>query len=121
MTEYHLNQSLQPFTPVTCDNCGWEGPAGDLEEVNDLELRLDPGYIVPAGDCPECHRFAYVDEVSLHTLKSLLTDFFDQGGNLRLGNIVLRGKRIDLTDIGVSFNEGDYADKIEVAPQYSKK
>lgn len=46
-----------------CDNCEWYGKANDLgctlDETPDLHERLDPGSVVPAGECPECQCFAY--------------------------------------------------------------
>lgn len=43
-----------------CGNCDWIGPAGDLEMINDIQERLTPGSIVPAGQCPECGALAYL-------------------------------------------------------------
>jgi predicted RNA-binding Zn-ribbon protein involved in translation (DUF1610 family) len=45
--------------PIHCDNCDWEGDLdGDdytvLGHVEDLEVRINPGEIVPAGECPDC-------------------------------------------------------------------
>lgn len=49
-----------------CDNCQWEGLESelgcDLEETPDLDQRLDPGSVVPVGECPECGCFAYIVE-----------------------------------------------------------
>jgi len=46
-----------------CGNCDWEGTANELgcplDETPDLHERLDPGSVVPAGECPECRCFAY--------------------------------------------------------------
>lgn len=48
-----------------CDNCDWTGPAEKLactlEECEGLNERLDAGSVVPAGDCPECGCFAYLE------------------------------------------------------------
>lgn len=48
--------------PCTCDNCDWTGDAAKLEMIRDIELRLDPGGTVPAGQCPECDGLAYLDD-----------------------------------------------------------
>lgn len=53
------------MTTCTCDNCGWTGHTGelrcDLTTTPDLNVRLTPGSIVPAGECPECGCFAYLE------------------------------------------------------------
>jgi hypothetical protein len=52
------------MSKVSCDNCQWEGDEEQLGrtlvEVHHLGERLDPGSIVPAGECPECSCFAYL-------------------------------------------------------------
>ena len=44
-----------------CDNCNWTGePAIDsIAAIPDLYSRLDPGGIVPSGECPECGCLCY--------------------------------------------------------------
>jgi hypothetical protein len=42
-----------------CGDCDWAGPAGELLQASDLDERLDPGSIVPAGECPKCGSLAY--------------------------------------------------------------
>ena len=48
----------------TCDNCNWTGDEADLRfditDCPDLNDRLEPGSVVPAGECPECGSFAYL-------------------------------------------------------------
>lgn len=43
-----------------CDCCDWHGDASDLDQVENLEERLDPGGVVPAGQCPACAALAYL-------------------------------------------------------------
>lgn len=54
------------LTQCRCDCCDWFGPMQDLraqlEEVEYPLERLEPGSIVPAGECPECGAFAYIDD-----------------------------------------------------------
>ena len=46
-----------------CDNCGWEGePLFGLEEIVDLVERIDPGGVVPSGECPECDALCYPEQ-----------------------------------------------------------
>lgn len=46
-----------------CDDCDWIGPESDLRcelgDIPDLCERLDPGGVVPSGECPECGALAY--------------------------------------------------------------
>jgi hypothetical protein len=42
-----------------CDDCGRTWPIGDLAEPKRLSERLDPGGVVPAGECPDCGALAY--------------------------------------------------------------
>lgn len=51
-----------PGDPCTCEDCGWRGPAEDLDWISDPSYRLDPGGVVPAGQCPECGALAYLDD-----------------------------------------------------------
>lgn len=43
-----------------CGNCSRVEPAIGLEGVADLNTRLDPGSVVPAGECSECGCFHYL-------------------------------------------------------------
>ncbi len=51
-----------------CDNCAWSGPESklgrDLENTPDLDMRLDPGGVVPAGECPKCGALAYLVDIA---------------------------------------------------------
>lgn len=47
--------------PARCDNCEQTSSYyTPLQEVEALAERLDPGAIVPAGECPECETFCYL-------------------------------------------------------------
>lgn len=39
-----------------CDNCGRVWPVDELVEPKRLSERLDPGGVVPEGECPEVRR-----------------------------------------------------------------
>ncbi len=61
MTTVCLNGELPEDTPVRCDNCDWTGTSKDLNEwISDIQERIYPGEIVPAGECPECGACAHV-------------------------------------------------------------
>lgn len=46
---------------VTCEYCDWSGRYPALDMISDLEERVTPGEIVPAGECPECGSLAHLD------------------------------------------------------------
>lgn len=51
------------MTTCICDNCDWTGSThelgADLLHTPGLKQRLDPGAVVPIGECPRCHALAY--------------------------------------------------------------
>jgi hypothetical protein len=49
----------QSKTHSTCDNCGGEFWNKRLHEIDDLAQRLDPGGVVPSGQCPACGALCY--------------------------------------------------------------
>ena len=53
------------MTTCTCGNCGLTCNEDELRvtlsETPDLKLRLDPGDVVPAGECPYCGCLTYFD------------------------------------------------------------
>jgi len=54
------------MTKVSCDNCPWTGAdskATPLDETPGLAVRLDPGSEVPAGTCPKCRAFVYIEKL----------------------------------------------------------
>jgi predicted RNA-binding Zn-ribbon protein involved in translation (DUF1610 family) len=55
---------------VACDNCGHRCPADDLDEYKDFWSRVTVGGIVPAGDCPKCGAFAYVEDETRRQLEA---------------------------------------------------
>lgn len=43
-----------------CDNCGWIGkPLFELHEISNLLQRIEPGGVVPSGECPKCDCLCY--------------------------------------------------------------
>jgi hypothetical protein len=43
-----------------CDDCSWAGDESELDETSNLIDRIEPGGIVPAGECPKCGALAYM-------------------------------------------------------------
>lgn len=53
-----------------CSNCGTKQTEGGLDSYRDFWSRVQPGEIIPAGDCPTCGAFAYLtDEGMEHPRK----------------------------------------------------
>lgn len=49
-----------PADPLCrCDNCDVQFPESELDPIQDLEQRLEPGGVVPAGQCPRCGALSY--------------------------------------------------------------
>jgi len=42
-----------------CDNCEQVFHAAELKSILNLEQRVDPGGVVPSGECPECGVLCY--------------------------------------------------------------
>lgn len=59
-----------------CDNCDYEGD--QLNTIKDIFDRVDPGELMPAGECPECGALVHSDQ-----------DFVD-AGNLFWAAMLLR-------------------------------
>lgn len=45
-----------------CANCSKVFSIEELEEYHDFWSRVEVGNVIPAGDCPECQAFCYLDE-----------------------------------------------------------
>lgn len=58
MTECYIQ--IEDDKPVECDYCGWEGRGFELDSVSDIQERIYPGEICPAGQCPECGALAHL-------------------------------------------------------------
>ena len=50
--------------PATCQACGWHGPVDEALELRDLWDRVQPGDVMPAGECPleGCRGAAMLDD-----------------------------------------------------------
>lgn len=58
MTECYLTPAA-PDLLCRCDNCGHECLAAEVGLISDIDERLDPGGLVPVGECPVCGSFTY--------------------------------------------------------------
>ena len=57
-----------------CDNCKREWQRGMLCEVKDYFQRVEPGGVVPSGECPECGALCYSKEVVCRPIKEWLQE-----------------------------------------------
>lgn len=70
-----------------CDNCDWTGDDDALacttSEIPNLAQRIDPGGVVPSGECPECGCLAYppLPPLTLAELMSAAAGGYDQDDN----------------------------------------
>jgi len=53
---------LHAASPCRCDNCDLVFPYGKLKDIENIYLRVEPGGIMPAGECPECGALCYPDD-----------------------------------------------------------
>mgnify|MGYP001610085038 CR=1 FL=1 len=67
MTECFIQSHSESGEACSCADCGWQGPANDLDMIADIQERVDAGCEVPAGQCPECGALAYLDSKALET------------------------------------------------------
>lgn len=57
-----------------CDNCKKEWKRGMLCEVKDYFQRVEPGGVVPSGECPACGALCYSKEVLDRPLKEWMQE-----------------------------------------------
>ena len=72
ITIVHMSKwSADVSSQCKCDDCQWQGPmvqlGKQLDETPDLNQRLSPGSVVPAGECPKCGAFAYLTGDQFHS------------------------------------------------------
>lgn len=59
-----------------CDNCTWIGePDLTLTDIPDLLERIEPGGIVPSGECPKCGALCYLPVEVKPKTEITLTEF----------------------------------------------
>ena len=54
--------TIETYAKHECDNCDKLWAEDDLKEVEDLSMRVDPGGIMPSGECPDCGALCYPAE-----------------------------------------------------------
>ncbi len=61
MIRLYLNGQVADAASVCCGNCDWRGIAKQTGSIADAQERLDPGSVVPVGECPKCRSLTYLD------------------------------------------------------------
>jgi len=46
---------------ATCQYCNWQGPADQCGPLTNAWERVQPGDVMPAGECPECNASAMLE------------------------------------------------------------
>ena len=54
-------------TIYTCDECDWAGTQFDMNPIDDVHQRVEPGQLMPAGECPVCGVLFEVDDADVPT------------------------------------------------------
>jgi len=57
-----------------CQNCEWTGTYGQTGDITEIWLRVEPGEIMPAGECPSCGSLASLDHTDLQAKSDLIDD-----------------------------------------------
>ncbi len=71
MTTSHVcHDGYSDSAPVHCEDCDWTGTLADVDPIADIEQRISPGEIVPAGECPECGTLCYISEPDEWTIQA---------------------------------------------------
>ena len=52
-------------TIYTCDECDWAGTQFDMNPIDDVHQRVEPGELMPAGQCPRCGALLGVDDADV--------------------------------------------------------
>lgn len=55
-----------------CQNCDWQGSTSELRAIEQIDLRVMPGEIMPAGECPRCRALAHLIDRSLSIFTVIL-------------------------------------------------
>ena len=58
---------------ATCQYCGWNGPADRCGPLKNAWERVEPGDVMPAGECPKCNASALLDETRHEPCIKVLT------------------------------------------------
>ena len=72
---------------LKCDNCGYvvDGQ-DDANSIKNLHERVEPGGIMPGGECPKCEALMYPTADEKKTIKLRLTldvEYIPNGASLR--------------------------------------
>jgi hypothetical protein len=60
MSNVSFAYNVEDSALCKCDDCGHVCPVSALDDICDVQERLDPGGVVPAGQCPECGALSYL-------------------------------------------------------------
>ena len=52
-------------TIYTCDECDWAGTQDDMNPIDVVHQRVEPGELMPAGQCPRCGALFGIDDADV--------------------------------------------------------
>ena len=55
----NISWDLDPKSLHECGNCKYLWSADKLEDIKNILERIEPGGIVPSGECPRCSMLCY--------------------------------------------------------------
>lgn len=97
-----------------CDNCQFAtSDENQMSQIKDIWERVDPGGIMPSGECPHCNALMYVDNLATRRkhAANCLVDAIE--GLLPLAEEGLRNIESDMRD-NVEGAKQSYLDGCEV-------
>jgi hypothetical protein len=66
---------------VKCQNCEWTGDDSETKNIEDVFDRVEPGEIMPYGECPECGALCHGPSKTVDALEEFV-DCIEQTGGL---------------------------------------
>src|SRR5439155_14436990 len=69
----------EPAIPkCECDNCGAIWDDTDVDPISDLWERVDPGGVMPSGQCPDCGALCYPQwSAGVHEMRQMLNELLE--------------------------------------------
>lgn len=96
--------------PCHCQNCSWTGDSYETQDIQDFFERVEPGEIMPCGECPECGALCQLDYFTLQIARG----FSLEQDNGKEPMLVVRSDRLEADWLNVKFtHEGMIIDAVE--------
>lgn len=89
-------------TPVLCQGCDWSGKVCETLPIENFEMRVQAGELVPFGECPECGALCHAlptTQMNAEQVKALLSSAVDAAGSQSALAVKIGIPRQHLSDI----------------------